>query len=69
MIEISHNKINNIFIIFLNKTNGQTRSLKVKNDIFNRTEGVHIWMFYIWVSPELCTSLTYATLGGNFISI
>jgi hypothetical protein len=25
----------------LNKTNGQIRNLKIKNDIFNGTEGVH----------------------------
>jgi hypothetical protein len=37
---ISHNKTNNICTKILNKTNKQTKSLKVKNDTFNETEGV-----------------------------
>jgi ribonuclease HII len=38
--KISHNKIDNIYTKKLNKTDGQTRCLKVKNDTLFRTEGV-----------------------------
>ena len=41
MIKLSHNKIDSIYTKILNKTNSQTRCLKVKNIIYFRTEGVH----------------------------
>ena len=45
--KINLNKINNIYTKFLNKTNGQIRSLKVKNSTFNETEGVCVKVWAI----------------------